>query len=212
MIKAIFFDLWDTLFFDDTKTKPLEEFAKKLGRNFEDYKFLKAFERNFMIGKHRNFRVPIREILKELKINYDKELFNELYEIMRKSDKHQKPFPETLKILKDLKRKYKIVLISNVSYLAYHSLISKYNLSSYFDLILPSYRTKILKPDSRIFKIALDRLNIKKEDAIMVGDNIRDDVIATEKFGIKGILIDRKNKHLGYPKRIESLKELKKFL
>jgi putative hydrolase of the HAD superfamily len=212
MIKAIMFDLWDTLFFDDVKPKPFEEFARKLGKSLEDYKFLKIFERNLMTKKHKDFKVPIKGILKELNIKYEKKLFKKLYEIMRKSDKHQKSFPETLKVLKKLKRKYKIILISNVPYPSYRNLKSKYNLNKYFDLILVSYKTKILKPDKRIFKLALRKLGLKKQEVIMVGDSIKDDVIAAQNFGIRAILIDRRNRYPSFKRRMTSLSEIFKFL
>jgi putative hydrolase of the HAD superfamily len=212
MIKAIMFDLWDTLFFDDVKPKPLDKFAQKLGKNFEDYNFLKTFERNLMTKRHKDFKIPIKGILKEIKIKYDEKLFKELNDIMKKSDKNQKPFPETLKVIEKLKKRYKIVLISNVSYPAYRNLKSKYSLNKYFDLILASYQTKILKPDLRIFKFALKKLDIKKQEAIMVGDNMKDDVISAQKFGISAILIDRKNKYPNFKRRITSLNEIFNFL
>ena len=49
---------------------------------------------------------------------------------------------------------------------------------------------------------------VKKDEVIMVGDSLPDDVKAAEKFGIKGILLDRRNRYPKYKNRITSLKEL----
>lgn len=212
MIKAILFDVRNTLFFDDIKPKPIEEFAKKLDKNIEDYKFLKAFEKIFETKKQKDLKIPIRGILKELKIKYDEKLLKELYVILKKIGSNPKPYPETFEVLRKLKKVYKIVLITNDFYYSYNHLKLRYNLNKYSDITLVSYQTKLLKPDPRIFKLALEKLNLRKEDVIMVGDNMQDDVIAAQKFGINAILIDRKNKHPNFKNRITSLNEIFNFL
>ena len=58
----------------------------------------------------------------------------------------------------------------------------------------------------------IKKLRVSKDEALMVGDTLKDDIQAAEKFGIKGILIDRKGKYSEYPNRIISLEQLKKFL
>ena len=70
----------------------------------------------------------------------------------------------------------------------------------------------ISKPNPKIFEVMIKELKINKDEALMVGDSLKDDVQASEKFGIKGILIDRKEKHPEYPNRITSLEQITKFL
>lgn len=57
----------------------------------------------------------------------------------------------------------------------------------------------------------IKELKVKKDEALMVGDSLKDDIQAAENFGIKGILIDRKGKHPDYPNRITSLDQIDKF-
>jgi len=73
--------------------------------------------------------------------------------------------------------------------------------------------TKFLKPDPRAFLIPLEKLKVKPEETLMVGDEIERDLIPAQKLGMEVILIDRKNKIENAPfKKISSLKELKNLL
>lgn len=70
----------------------------------------------------------------------------------------------------------------------------------------------MIKPDPRVFELMIKRLVVPKEETLMAGDSLEDDVKAAEQCGIKGVLIDRKGKHPKYPLRIISLGQLKRFI
>jgi len=55
----------------------------------------------------------------------------------------------------------------------------KKELDDLFDIIITSYRSKIAKPDIRIFKEGIKRLKIKPKEAIMIDDE--NDVLQTLK-------------------------------
>jgi HAD superfamily hydrolase (TIGR01509 family) len=45
------------------------------------------------------------------------------------------------------------------------------------------------KPEQSFFQIALDDLGIAAEEAVMIGDDVRDDVGGAQGVGIKGCLV-----------------------
>ncbi len=213
MIKAIIFDCWDTLFgYQLEKPHPFSIFAERIGENLKDYKFLKIFEKHFMLEKHSKLEVSIKELLEELDIKHTNKLINELKEILEEALCSQKSFPETLNVLNELKKNYKLGLISNTFYQSFERLEQKFKMQDIFDVVLKSYETKILKPHPKIFEIMIKELKVNKNEVLMVGDSLKNDVQAAENFGLKGILIDRKEKHPEYPNRITSLEQISKFL
>jgi len=213
MIKAIIFDLWGTLFYEDVKGKhPFRLFAEKIGQNFDDYNYLKIFEKYLMLEKYYDLTVPVKLILKEFKIRATTKLISELTYLLKKDGASTKPYQETLEVLNRLRENYILGLITNTYYYAYKQLNEKFKIDSLFNVVLKSYKIGILKPNPKIFEIMLRKLKVKPNEALMVGDSLKDDVESAEKFGIKGILIDRKNKYPTYKNRITSLKELRKFL
>lgn len=206
MIKAIIFDCWNTLYFTDLKPHPFVKFAERIGKDFFDYRYVKLFE------KHCELEIPIKTLLSELNIGYDENLLNELKQILKKAMNLVSVYPEAPEVLENLKQNYKLGMISNTGYLGFEKLNILFKLDEIFDVVLKSYETKILKPDTKIFEIMIKELKISVDKVLMVGDSLKDDVLAAENFGIKGILIDRKGKHPEYPDRITSLEQITNFL
>lgn len=108
--------------------------------------------------------------------------------------KRQVLFPDTLRCLKSLKEQYKLAIITNGLYCLQMEKIQSSNLSGYFDNIIISGELGYAKPKEQIFAEALIRCNVKKEQAIMVGDSIESDILGANNFGIKAIWINRLNR------------------
>ncbi len=215
MKKAIIFDCWGTLFYDDINPRPLDEFAAKLGRTMKDYSYLTALEKNLMLEKCEDLERAVRNLIRDLDIETDEKLVKELTDIlenMRKSDKIR-PYPKTLETLKMLKdRGFRLGIISNAIYHDFESLDIKYGLKNLFDVTVLSYEEGVIKPDPKIFRIALKRLGSKNSETLMVGDNLKDDVIAAEKQGIDGLLLDNENRYPESNRRITSISRIFDYL
>jgi putative hydrolase of the HAD superfamily len=88
-------------------------------------------------------------------------------------------------------------------------LLDQLEVSSYFDVRVISGVEGMEKPDPAIFHLALDRAGVDPKDAVYVGDNPVFDTEPAEALGMRGILIDRRER---YPEhggvRITSLEEL----
>ena len=213
MIKAVIFDFWGTLFYENIKgVRPFRKFAKIIGKNIDDYSYLKIFESHIMKERHLNLNIAVENLLKELNINYNKKLILKLTALLKKEGTIEKPYPETFEVLKKLKTNYKLGLITNTYYYSFKKIEQMFDITNYFDVILKSYETKILKPDPKIYEIMLNKLKVQRDEVLMVGDSLKDDVQAAEKIGIKGLLIDRNDKYPTYQNRIKSLEELRKYL
>jgi putative hydrolase of the HAD superfamily len=78
-----------------------------------------------------------------------------------------------------------------------------------FDTIVDSHLVGIMKPDPAIFHIALERMSLKADRAVFVGDMPEIDVKGAKAAGIVPILLDRHDLHTEVPSaRIRSLDEL----
>ncbi len=53
----------------------------------------------------------------------------------------------------------------------------------------PTPVTNLGKPSKKIFKLAQERLNIKKSEILMIGDNLKTDIAGSNSFGIKSALV-----------------------
>jgi HAD superfamily phosphatase (TIGR01668 family) len=94
---------------------------------------------------------------------------------------------ETKNQLKEIKKKFKIIIISNSSYKRINKV-----LGSDFNYILLKWFQK--KPSNYGFIKALELFNIKNDQAIMIGDQLRTDILGANKMKIFSILVKPINK------------------
>ena len=68
------------------------------------------------------------------------------------------------------------------------------------------------KPHASIFRAVLDLLDVEPQEAVMVGDNIADDIEGALAIAMGAILVDREGAHPEFEPRIETLNELPPLL
>ncbi|WP_110928880.1 HAD family hydrolase [Bacillus massiliglaciei] len=236
MIKAVFFDLDDTLLWDqksvqaafeatckaaaekyDIDPQKLEEAVRKEARelyaSYETYPFTQMIGINPFEGlwgnfldDHDDFRkmagiVPAYRKdawtrgLKAIGID-DERLGAELAERFPE-ERRKSPFiyEESFKVLDELKGKYKLLLLTNGSPdLQNTKLEITPELVPYFDHIVISGAFGRGKPDPAIFHHALERMEVRADEAIMVGDNLMTDILGASRAGIPSVWLNRHDK------------------
>lgn len=75
------------------------------------------------------------------------------------------------------------------------ALLTRIGVRDAFETVLDSTVVGFAKPDPRIFQLALDRLGVPKDKAIMVGDSVTADVQGAWGAGVAAALIDPLNLH-----------------
>ncbi|MDE0010542.1 MAG: HAD family hydrolase [Candidatus Poribacteria bacterium] len=100
-------------------------------------------------------------------------------------------FPDVEDNLTTLQKTYQLALVTNGAPDLQREKIQGARLGQYFDEILISGEVGIGKPDSRIFKLALDTLAASPSEAVMVGDSLDRDILGAQRAGIKGIWMNR---------------------
>lgn len=94
---------------------------------------------------------------------------------------------ELLNLISQLRKKYKIGLLTNYNFVWMKELFSIYNLDKYFDEKIISSLCRVIKPDPKIYQIALDLFKIKPEEAIFIDDRQKN-VDGGKRIGIKSLL------------------------
>ena len=112
-------------------------------------------------------------------------------------------YEDVLPILDDLRRsQLGIALVSNgirdlTEFVAHHRLD--------VDAIVDSRSHGRVKPHPTIFQAALERLGVRADDAVMVGDSIEEDIEGARALGMRAILIDRDDRHPEVEERLTDL-------
>ena len=79
----------------------------------------------------------------------------------------------------------KIAVITDLTAEIQLKKIIKLGISKYISLIITSEEVGKDKPDPKIFYYALNKLNCKPKDAIMIGDDVKRDILSAKKLGIR---------------------------
>ncbi len=97
-------------------------------------------------------------------------------------------YPGVKSTLDTLKQSFRLAIVTDAQTAYARHELRTVDIYDYFDPIVISGDYGFRKPDKRLFQIALDKLNVKAEDAIYVGNDMYRDVYGAKKAGIKSIL------------------------
>ena len=183
--KVLFFDLFDTLI--------------KINRGYLEEYFNKDIDKLGDLGILKDSKMTINEILK-----YNPQLLNErsleeasLYydEVMKKSIINVENY--ILDMLNSLKSLgYKLCIISDAAFVD----IKYFNespLYKIFDDVVFSCEYGVVKPDRKIYEIALTKMGTP-EKSIFIGDGGHDELVGAASVGMKTIKVEWFKKHNNY--------------
>lgn len=97
-------------------------------------------------------------------------------------------YPEAEECLRNLSKKYKIGIIANQVF-GSEERLEKIGLLKYINLVVASAEEGVVKPDLRIFEIALSKADCKAVESVMVGDRLDNDIVPANKIGMKTVWI-----------------------
>lgn len=107
------------------------------------------------------------------------------YRKMRES--YLVPYNNVIPTLIELKKKYKLAIVTDAPIMEAWMRIASMGIDPFFDAVVTMADARKQKTYTAPFKVALRKLEIKPEDAVMIGDRISRDVETAKKLGIKTI-------------------------
>lgn len=126
------------------------------------------------------------------------EYFDQVYQAFA-GPQHWALYPDTLGALKGLKEEgYELGIISNFDTRLF-SVLQGLGLSGLFDTVTISSLARAAKPSARIFQFALEQHAVDADEAVHVGDSLRDDVDGARAAGMTSFLVARAGGPSGAP-------------
>ncbi|MBM6646728.1 HAD family hydrolase [Bacillus sp. RIT 809] len=190
MIRAVLFDLDGTLL---DRRQSLEQFIRDQYNRFafhliniEKFEYCSRFlelDNNGYTWKDKVYSTLLCEY--NITTLTQEQL---LHDYITNFQHHCIPFPNMNELLQQLKqRNIKIGIITNGFTEFQMSNLRALNVHTYTNTILVSEAERIKKPHPEIFQRALQKLNVKAEECLYVGDHPENDVLGSEQVGILGV-------------------------
>ena len=185
MIKTIFFDLDGVLTTDKSGSFTVSKyFAEKLGVNVQEvFEYKKQFDEDTDTGKMSDFDVW-EKTCKRFGVG---DTFNEKY--LQEAFESTPIDEKMVQYAKQLKSKYNVGIITDNSIARVDAISSKNNWSSIFDITIISEDVKSTKKGTKIFEIAVARVNAKPTECIFI-DNKQANVDSAQNAGLIGVYFD----------------------
>ncbi len=227
MIKAIFFDFYNTLVrfwppLDQIQQASCQEFgfnidAEAISRGYSvaDVYFNRENEVKPLATRTEEERLDFfahyeQILLENAGLSVTTELARQIWQMAIVVPKDFIPFEDTLDALRRLREQgYRMGVITNLRR-DMDELCRNLGMAPYLDFCLTSAEVGVEKPDPAIFFAALERAGVDPAEAVHVGDQPRSDLVGARGAGLHAVLLDRGNWHQAVDNcvRISQLAEL----
>ena len=201
-VSYVWFDVGYTLLYmqrETTYKQALKDFGHEISlddieREFHltDKLFMRKYPGIFLKAKDVYMPKYLRILNDRLGLNVNvSELDLRWEEIKRNTTNYWLPFNGVKEVLVELKRRSTgLGVISNWDQTA-RDILSATRLIDFFDHLIISSEVGCVKPDERIFEIALQRAEVPAGNCIYIGDNYYDDALGSRKVGMNALIINR---------------------
>jgi 2-haloacid dehalogenase len=105
------------------------------------------------------------------------------------------PFPDTVPALQKLKSRYQLAVMSNVDDDLFATTAPKLRVA--FDNVITAQQAGCYKPCKRMFTLAEERIGLRREQWLHVGQSIYHDVLPAQSFGIATVWVNRRSPRPG---------------
>ena len=215
-IKAITFDLWDTLVIDDSDeakraeqglrskfderrhllwealntTEPIELETVRLAYNVGDAAFNKVWKEQYITW---HIAERLRVILNGLGRELPDEIFNAVVRAHEEMEVDIPPdaMPDSVPVLERLARRYKLCIVSDAIVSpgsCLRRLLENHGLAKFFNGFAFSDEVGHSKPHRSMFESAAGQLGVEIGEMLHIGDRDHNDVKGPQQLGMKAIL------------------------
>lgn len=193
-IQVFTFDCYGTLIdWESGILSALQPILSAIGQNLDEENILQLFakfEAEIQQGEYLTYREVLKRVLEKFSEHFNFVVATEEVYALADSIRYWLPFPDTVKSLKALKQKYKLAIISNVDDNLFA--FSAQHLEVEFDWIITAEQVKSYKPSLNNFTVAMERINLPKEQILHVAGSIYHDIVPAKSLGISTVWVNRR--------------------
>lgn len=199
-LKAVLFDLFETLTYQENPVtnEEISEFLfsrnyevspQQLGASFAFVAFI-----DYPKHGYRNWSSFLSKVFWRLEVKIDEETLDSIAKLYE--SRPHRLYPEAANAVISPKKfgLRTAVITTGTQFIAVKAVKP---IRRYFDLILTGFEAGCDKSNPKVYLKALEILGIEPQEAVMIGDDLQLDFLLPKRLGLNAILIDRKGKNKG---------------
>ncbi|MGD8744688.1 MAG: HAD family phosphatase [Candidatus Woesebacteria bacterium] len=181
--KAIIFDAFDTLISDGVRIAA-ERMTRKLNLSDtnEFWSKIPSWQKNWKnlwLGK-----INEEKMRKMVSDEIGKEIAEKFYSLWKSETKSN---PDMISLVEEIKKRdtFKLALLANTPPLMFEYIKKQVPLAL-FNVVIASCEVGLMKPDEKIYKLLLKKLNVEPNRCLLIDDR-KDNLTAADKLGMNTI-------------------------
>ena len=211
-VRVVLFDLYGTLAYVKNAVSDEEASEFLFSRGYEvspqQFKAAWAFVAFIDYPKYgyASWRSYLKRVLWRLKVKVDEKTLKELLKLFRRNA--YKLYPEAIEAVVKIKNYgLRTAVVTTIARFKFEKTIKP--IKQYFDFICTGYEARCDKSNPKMYRKILETLNVKPEEAVVIGDDLQLDVLLPKKLGIRTVFLDREMKNLSNSTPDAVVKDLK---
>jgi putative hydrolase of the HAD superfamily len=196
-IKAVLFDMHGTLVYNDNHVTDTEISDFILSRGYEvspqQLRAAWAFVSFIDYPKYgyKNWNSFFSRIFWRLKVRVDRDTLRTIVKLLE--SRSYKLYSDAVTSVPRAKKNwFKTATVTTIAYFQFKKAIEP--IKDCFDFIMTGYEAGCDKTNPRMYRKVLEVLNVKPEEAVMIGDEAPIDIFLPKGLGMNAILLDREGK------------------
>jgi len=196
-ITAVLFDLYGTIahILNGVTDEEASDFLVSRGYEVYPQTFMAAWRFVAFIDYpkygYKNYHSFLKRVLWRIRVRVDKETLDGLAKLYERSQFEL--YPDAIGAVKRAKEyRLKTAIVTTIARFKFEKALQP--ILPYLDAVVTGYEARCEKSNPRMFKRTLEILNVKPDEAVMIGDDVPIDILISKKLGIHTILLDREHK------------------
>jgi len=197
-IKAVFFDLHGTLVYKkrSSEAEVISELLFKNHYEVSPQQFEAAMQFVSIIDYprygYKNWRSHLKRLFWRLKMKVDTSTLHQVAQFLE--DNSYLLYPDAAEAVMNAHRAdFRTAIVTTIAHFKFERAIE--SIKSCLDFVMTGYEAGVDKSNPRMYLKLLEILNLKPEETIMIGDDLRLDILLPKRLGIGTILLDREGQH-----------------
>lgn len=192
--KAILFDMHGTLVYvkDYVKEEEISNCLRSKGYEVSPQQWgaARAFVSFIDYPKYgyRNWHSYLSRVLWRLKVLVDNQTLDQLARLLE--SRPYQLYPDASEaVVKAKTYEFKTGIVTTIAHFQFREAIRP--IRECFDFVMTGYEARCDKSNPKMYRKILEILEVKPQEAIMIGDDIELDILLPKRLGMRAVLLDR---------------------